>query len=108
MHKEKGIYQEMSSVMKLLPFKIDELVKSQNLGDKVKSSSCKARESLGMRCAYRCVGMIKDEAQRSRWTFYEVVKIDLIKRVKVVSFSNAALLLGQQTSLLHTTSCSYQ
>ena len=35
-------------------------------------------------------------------------KIDLIKGAKVASFSNAALLLDQQTSLLHTISCPYQ
>jgi len=63
--------------------KRDELVKSQKLGDKVKSSRCKARESLGMRRTQGYVGlaelsqvMTKDEAQRSRWTFYEVVKIE--------------------------------
>jgi len=51
----------------------DELVKSRILGDTVKSSRCKTRKSLGMRRTYEYVGMTKDEAQRSRWTFYEVV-----------------------------------
>ncbi len=39
----------------------------------VKSSRCKARESLGMRRNYQYVAMTKDEAQRRRWTFYEAV-----------------------------------
>ena len=51
----------------------DELVKSHKLDGTVKSSRCKARESLGMRRTYKYVGMTKDEAQRSRWTFYEAV-----------------------------------
>ena len=51
----------------------DELVESRNLDDTVKSSRCKARESLGMRRTYVYVGMTEDEAQRSRWTFCEVV-----------------------------------
>jgi hypothetical protein len=54
--------------------KFDELVKSHQLNGTVKSSRCKARESLGMRRTYKYVGMTKDEAQRSRWTFYEAVK----------------------------------
>jgi len=45
---------------------IDKFVKSQNLDDTVKSSRCKARESLGMRRTYVYVGMTEDEAQRSR------------------------------------------
>ena len=51
----------------------DDLVKSHKLDGTVKSSRCKARESLGMRRTYKYVGMTKDEAQRSRWTFYEAV-----------------------------------
>ncbi len=61
---------------------IDELVKSHQSDDTVKSSRCKARESLRMRRTYwyaglaeRSQAMTKDEAQRSRWTFYEVVLI---------------------------------
>ncbi len=54
--------------------KHDELVKSHRLDDTVESSRCKAREFLGMRRTCEYVGMTKDEAQRSRWTFYEVVK----------------------------------
>ena len=49
----------------------DELVKSQHLDGTVKSSRCKARESLGMRRTYRYAAMTKDEAQHSRWTFYK-------------------------------------
>jgi hypothetical protein len=56
-------------------FKVDEFVKSHKLDGTIKSSRCKARESLGMRRTYRYVGMTKDEAQRSRWTFYEAVKV---------------------------------
>jgi len=56
----------------------DELVKSHSLGGTVKSSRCKARKSLGIRRTTKYVGMTKDEAQRSRWTFYEAVS-SLIK-----------------------------
>jgi len=42
--------------------------------DTVKSSRCKAHESLGTRRTQVYVGVTKDEVQRSRWTFYEVVK----------------------------------
>jgi hypothetical protein len=55
-------------------FSFDELVKSHKLDGTVKSSRCKACESLGMRRTNKYVGMTKDEAQRSRWTFYEAVK----------------------------------
>jgi hypothetical protein len=58
-----------------ISIKIDELAKSHKLDGTVKSARCKARESLGMRRTYKYVGMTKDEAQRSRWTFYEAVKI---------------------------------
>jgi len=33
----------------------------------------KTRKSLGVRRTQKYVGMTKDEAQRSRWTFYKVV-----------------------------------
>ena len=56
---------------------IDDLVKSQKSDGTVKSSRCKARESLGMRRTYQYVAMTKDEAQRRRWTFYEAVIIDM-------------------------------
>ena len=54
-------------------FFFDNLVKSYAIDDTVKSSRCQARESLGMRRTEAYVGMTEDEAQRSRWTFYEVV-----------------------------------
>jgi hypothetical protein len=54
--------------------KINDLVKSQKSDGTVKSSRCKAHESLGMRRTYQYVAMTKDEAQRRRWTFYEAVK----------------------------------
>ena len=66
---------------------IDGLVKSHKSGGTVKSSRCKARESLGMRRTYQYAAVTKDEAQRrpsallravsmsnGRWTFYEAVK----------------------------------
>jgi hypothetical protein len=52
---------------------IDESVKSQNLDGTVKSSSCKARKSRGMRRTCRYAAVTKDAAQRSKWTFYEAV-----------------------------------
>ena len=66
--------------------KVDGLVKSHRSDGTVKSSRCKARESLGMRRTYQYAAVTKDEAQRSpsallravsmsngRWTFYEAV-----------------------------------
>jgi hypothetical protein len=50
------------------------LVKSHKSDGTVKSSRCKARESLGMRRTYQYAAVTKDEAQRRRWTFYEAVK----------------------------------
>jgi hypothetical protein len=50
---------------------MDDLVKSHKGDGTVKSCRCKARESLGMRRTYRYAAMTKDEAQHSRWTFYE-------------------------------------
>jgi hypothetical protein len=35
----------------------------------------KTREFLGMSRTLRYVGMTKNEAQHSRWTFYEVIKV---------------------------------
>ncbi len=49
-------------------------VKSQISDDKVKRFRCKARKYEGMRRTYWYVAMTEDVAQRSRWTFYEVVK----------------------------------
>ena len=52
---------------------IDGFVKSQKQDDKVKRFRCKAHKYKGMRrtCVY--AAMTEDAAQRSRWTFYEVV-----------------------------------
>jgi len=58
--------------------KHDSLVKIRTLDGTVKSSGCKARESLGMRHTYQYAAVTKDEAQRRRWTFYEVVKHDIM------------------------------
>ena len=44
--------------------------------DKVKSSRYKARKYEGMRRTYWYAAMTKYAAQRSRWTFYEVVRIN--------------------------------
>ena len=56
----------------------------KKLDDKVKSSGCKARTYEGMRRTYLYAGlaelsqaMNEGAAQHSRWTFYEVVKVDL-------------------------------
>jgi hypothetical protein len=51
------------------------LVKSHNSDGTVKSSRCKAHESLGMRRTYQYAAVTKGEAQRRRWTFYEAVNI---------------------------------
>jgi len=56
--------------------KTDGLVKSHKSDGTVKSSRCKARESLGMRRTYQYAAVTKDEVQRRRWTFYEAVKND--------------------------------
>ncbi len=63
-------------MVKRMIIKVDDLAKSQKSDGTVKSSRCKARESLGMRRTYQYVAMTKDEAQRRRWTFYEAVKVD--------------------------------
>ena len=68
--------------------KLDGLVKSHKSDGTVKSSRCKARESLGMRRTYQYAAVTKNEAQRrpsallravsmsnGRWTFYEAVKL---------------------------------
>ncbi len=49
------------------------LVKSQISDDKVKRFRCKARKYEGMRRTYWYAAMTEDAAQRSRWTFCEVV-----------------------------------
>ncbi len=60
--------------------KIDEFVKSHHGDDEVKSSRGKARKSLGMRRTYVYVAVTKDEVQRRIWTFYDVVKIEYLRR----------------------------
>jgi len=62
----------------------DGLIKSQIPDDSlaersqaVKSSRCKARKYEGMRRTYWYAAMTEDAAQRSRWTFHEVVRIAL-------------------------------
>ncbi len=64
-----------------MPVTIDGLVKSQISDDKVKRFRCKTRKYEGMRRAYwyaglaeRSQAMTEEAVQRSRWTFYEVVK----------------------------------
>jgi hypothetical protein len=52
-------------------------VKSQKSDDKVNSFRCKARKYEGMRRTYLYAAMTEDAAQRSRWTFYEVVNFIL-------------------------------
>ena len=54
--------------------KFDDLVKSHETDDTVKSFRCKAHKSLGTRRTKVYVGVTKDEVQRSIWAFYEVVK----------------------------------
>jgi len=61
----------------------DASVKSDDLDGTVKSSRCKAHESLGMRRTQKYVGMTKDEAQRCRWTFYEAVNTALNQKRKL-------------------------
>jgi hypothetical protein len=51
----------------------DGSLKSQKSDDKVNSFSCKARKYEGMRRTYLYAAMTEDAAQRSRWTFCEVV-----------------------------------
>ena len=66
-----GIYR----IFDLVRSTIDGLVKSQKSDDKVKSFRCKACKYEGMRRTYVYAAMTEDAAQRSRWTFYEVVTI---------------------------------
>ena len=54
--------------------RIDSPVKSQKSGDKVKRFRCKAHKYEGMRRTYWYAGMSENAVQRSRWTFYKVVK----------------------------------
>jgi len=56
--------------------KVGGLVKSQRSDDKVKSFRYKARKYEGMKRTYWYAAMTEDAAQRSRWTFYEVVEVE--------------------------------
>jgi len=58
----------------VLSSKIDEIVKTQNWDGKVKSFRCKARKSRVMRRTYRTSKSQRNEAQRSKWTFYKAIK----------------------------------
>ena len=77
--KAKGIGWESEEISLSFPGQVlrsineDGLVKSRKSDGTVKSSGCKARESLGMRRTYQSAAMTKDEAQRRRWPFYEAV-----------------------------------
>ena len=55
--------------------KVNGLVISQRSDDKVKRFRSKARKYEGMRRTYWYAAMTEDAAQRSIWTFYEVVKV---------------------------------
>jgi hypothetical protein len=61
------------SLLHLMITTIDGLVKTSQGDGTVKSSRCKARESLGMRRTYVCAAVTKEEAQHRTWTFYEAV-----------------------------------
>jgi hypothetical protein len=63
-----------SSVIDKYLLEMKKLVKSHKTDDTVKSSRCKARKYEGMKRTYGYAAMTEDVAQRSRWTFYEVVK----------------------------------
>jgi len=83
---EKRVIVKMRDAMAFYPKRSTKygLVKSHKSDGTGKSSTCKARESLGMRRTYQYAAVTKDEAQRSpsallravsmsngRWTFYE-------------------------------------
>ena len=55
--------------------KSDSPVKTQRSDDKARRFRCTAHKYEGMGCTYWYAAMTEDAAQRSRWTFYEVVKI---------------------------------
>jgi len=81
---KEGAWRDEGGILE--GFIFDGLVKSHKSDGTVKSSRCKARESLGMRRTYQYAAVTKDEAQRrpsallravsmsnGRWTFYEAV-----------------------------------
>lgn len=60
-------------------FTFYELIKDEQLtifDGLVKSSRGKARKSRGMRRTFAYAAMTRDAAQRSIWTFYEVITFD--------------------------------
>ncbi len=77
----------------------DRLVKIQKSDDTVKRFKCKARKYEGMRRACWYAAMTEDAAQRSRWTFYEVVTSWFflnqcsMKKKKIKAESGIALVL---------------
>ena len=74
--------------------KFDGPVKSQKSDDKVKRFRCKARKYEGMRRTYWYAAMTEDAAQRSIWTFYEVVKFEknTYRHVTMTTFSRHVLI----------------
>jgi hypothetical protein len=72
-----SFYPNKLGTLNVEQVKADSPVKSQKSDDKVNSFRCKARKYEGMRRTYLYAAMTEDAAQRSRWTFYEVVKVDL-------------------------------
>ncbi len=63
-----------SGVIDKYLLEMKKLVKSHKTDDTVKSSRCKARKYEGMRRTNWYAAMTEYEAQRSRWTFCEVVR----------------------------------
>jgi hypothetical protein len=59
-----------------MAFMLGALVKSQTFDDEVKSSRGKARKSLRSEAYWSYAAMTKDVAQRSLWTFDDVVMFD--------------------------------
>jgi len=60
--------------------KLMNLLKKGYSDGKVKSSSSRRRKSHVMMCTYRTPQTQRDEAQRRNRTFYEAVKIQLLKK----------------------------
>jgi len=72
--KKRLIQQRRHQICEKMNF--DEVVKSPFPDDFGKNSACKAREYCGMRRSYSYAVVTKDESQRSRRTFYEIVNFD--------------------------------
>jgi hypothetical protein len=62
----------------VFPVKNDSSVKSQRSDDKVIRFRCKAHKYEGMRRTHWYAATSEDAVQRSRWTFYEVFKINAL------------------------------